>query len=610
MYLVVFAIFAFSSIAFASGTLLQPAKPIVRELSGGQKHIYRISLAKDQYAGVIIEQRGIDVVLEFLGTHSNAIASFDNEFRSHGEEKIEMVSEAAGSYRLSVNASSLSASAGQYQIRITEIRAASENDRLLHEARKLEAESRQALLDGYYQDARQLAERALAIAENILGPEHPFVATLLMQLSNYYDDKQDFAKAISLVERALAIRRKTLGEEHPHTIDVIQSLAYFYYSTNEIAKAEPLAQRAIDISEKTLGSEHALVRKCLVTLAKVTNEYKKVEQLLERALMIAEKTEGAEHYHTGTVLNQLGYHYTVTRDYERAEKFFLRSQAIYEKTVGAENISRAINLHNLGLIAREKKDYSKAQEFYAKATAIVEKAFGPENPRLAIILNNVANIYRAGGDYEKSLEAHHRVLQISETTKGSYQLLTMTSLGNIAKTYAAQGNIVKAIKFQARVDAVIERNIEMQLAIGSEREKISFLNSIAERTDRTISLNRDLAPDDLAASELAALVLLQRKGRALDAMSETFASLRQRSSPEEQALLKQFNDVTAELGRLVLDGPQKMSVEEHKKRITELEEQKETLEAEISRRSAEFRAGSQPVTVAAIQSAIPGCGID
>jgi CHAT domain-containing protein len=48
-----------------------------------------------------------------------------------------------------------------------------------------------------------------------------------------------------------------------------------------------------------------------------------------------------------------------------------------------------------------------------------------------------------------------------------------------------------------------------------------------------------------------------------------------------------------------------MSIEEHKKRIAELEEQKERLEAEISHRSAEFRAGSQPVKIESIQAAIP-----
>ena len=42
-----------------------------------------------------------------------------------------------------------------------------------------------------------------------------------------------------------------------------------------------------------------------------------------------------------------------------------------------------------------------------------------------------------------------------------------------------------------------------------------------ERTDRTISLNVRAMPTDPDASALAALVLLQRKGRVLDAMTDT-----------------------------------------------------------------------------------------
>ncbi len=145
----------------------------------------------------------------------------------------------------------------------------------------------------------------------------------------------------------------------------------------------------------------------------------------------------------------------------------------------------------------------------------------------------------------------------------------------------------------------------MNLAIGSERQKLAYLNSIGERTDRTISLNADLAPLDQSASALAALVLLQRKGRVLDAMSESFASLRRRSSSEEQSLIEQFNKTAEELARLVLNGPQKLTYQDHQKRILELEEEKERLETNISRRSAEFRAYLQPVTLSAIQAAIP-----
>ncbi|HEU4388473.1 MAG TPA: CHAT domain-containing protein, partial [Blastocatellia bacterium] len=70
-------------------------------------------------------------------------------------------------------------------------------------------------------------------------------------------------------------------------------------------------------------------------------------------------------------------------------------------------------------------------------------------------------------------------------------------------------------------------------------------------------------------------------------------------------LLKQFNESTADLARLVLNGPRSLSIEEHRTRVHELEERKERLEDEISRVSAEFRAHSQPVTLSAVRAAIP-----
>jgi len=123
-------------------TTLSLEIPVQRELVGGQEHRYQITLAEGQYANVIVELRGIDVVVQLQEIGGKVIASFDGEYRSQGEQRVEMVAEAAGSYRLSVIASSKGASAGQYEIRVTEIRTATKNDRLLHEARKLDADGK------------------------------------------------------------------------------------------------------------------------------------------------------------------------------------------------------------------------------------------------------------------------------------------------------------------------------------------------------------------------------------------------------------------------------------------------------------------------------------
>lgn len=68
---------------------------------------------------------------------------------------------------------------------------------------------------GQYAQAGPLYQRALAIKEKALGPEHPLVATSLNNLAAPYDDQGQYAQAEPLYQRALAILEKALGPEHP-----------------------------------------------------------------------------------------------------------------------------------------------------------------------------------------------------------------------------------------------------------------------------------------------------------------------------------------------------------------------------------------------------------
>jgi CHAT domain-containing protein len=145
----------------------------------------------------------------------------------------------------------------------------------------------------------------------------------------------------------------------------------------------------------------------------------------------------------------------------------------------------------------------------------------------------------------------------------------------------------------------------LNLSIGSERQRVAYLTPIAERTERTLSLNLQMTPGDPAATALAVTVLLQRKGRVIDAAVDMQAALRRQADPEGRALLDQLNDVVAQLARLVLNGPLKTPIAEYRTSIAALEEQKEQLESQIGRRSGEFRAASVPVTLEAVQAAMP-----
>src|SRR5262249_17538092 len=181
------------------------------------------------------------------------------------------------------------------------------------------------------------------------------------------------------------------------------------------------------------------------------------------------------------------------------------------------------------------------------------------------------------------------------------------SLGNIARTYAAAGEIPNAVEYQRRVDAVIENHLALNLAIGSERERLAFVDSwVSPRTDRTISLSFDQARDDPNAGTLAALVILQRKGRVLDAMTDALSAMRERvGEAADRGILDQLGATMKPLAGVALTRPPDMSTAEQRETINHLEEEKEKLEAKISEHSAEFRSRSLPVTLDAVQAVLP-----
>ena len=70
---------------------------------------------------------------------------------------------------------------------------------------------------GRHADALPLEERALAITETTLGPDHPDTATRLNNLATTYRDLGRAAEALPLQQRALAISEMALGPDHPDT---------------------------------------------------------------------------------------------------------------------------------------------------------------------------------------------------------------------------------------------------------------------------------------------------------------------------------------------------------------------------------------------------------
>ena len=546
-------------------TVLELGKPIERELGGGRRQSYQVTLSEGQYMKVEIREQGIDVGVSVEFPPGEIIQPWTPLAGGQRIKAVTQVAEISGVYRLDVFAMT-KAAPGRYEIRLAELRPATENDRALYEARNLFRDYMRLRDQGKWLEARPLLVRCLEIREKVLGPDDLLVGTTLGFLANSYDYSGDYAAAEPLNLRALKIKEKVLGPDHPNVASHLFDLGVSYRDKGDYLKEEEMQRRAWGILERTQSTETALA---------------------------------------GAVLEEFGSINYNKGNYRTAEDYFQRGRVVWEKVLGADHYHLAPSFTFSGRAAYDQGDYAKAETMFQKALILSEKALGQDHSNVTKYRNDLAMLYCTTGDYAQGKALYERSLSAHEQRGTMSYPAVKTTLFGLARCSAAEGNWPEAVKFQSRASEIEEHYIAVNLAVGSEREKQAVVADLSLRSSRNISLQTQFAHDDPNALHLAVTTILQSKGRVQDAVSSNLTALRQRFAPEDHKLLDQLNDLTSQLAKLVLTGPQKLTATEHGQQIKALENQRERLEAEMNQRTVGFYQGSKTITLGAIQAAVP-----
>ena len=587
-------------------TVLELGKPIDRELTKGQKHTFKIVLSADEYAEVVVKQHGIDIAAQTLTADDKVIARFDSDPKKEGEEVVELISKAAGSFQITIEPVYKTAPDGRYEIYVSEIRKATEKEFALDEVKGLIRESNRLARSSQYDQAISVAEKALAISERVLGADDYSTGTILFALANHYDSKGDYDKAEPFFQRSLDIREKIKGKNHISLSPILGNFCILYSKKSDYAKAEALCDRALEIRLKELEPSNPLIAFSLNNLG-ILNRLKgdnvKAAVFYQRALDIQEKILGAEHPEVAALLNNIAGLYTP--DVAKAEPLYRRALAIDEKVFGPEHPTVAQILYNFAQLYEKAGDFAKAKPLAQRSLDIREKVLGAEHPDLAFPLDLLGSIYMKTGDYAKAEPLFQRAIAIREKLQGQRHPYLGGALANLALLYAIKGDTDNAITTQTRANEILEYNIALNIATGSERQKLEYLGMSRSYIEyQTLTLNFQIAPNSLPAANLGVTTVLQRKGRVLDAMSYNLEAIRSRFNKQDVLLLDNLNSVTTQLAGLILAAPKDMSPDEHQKKIRALEEQRENLESEIGRRAG-FYEPAKPVTLKAVQGSIP-----
>ena len=310
---------------------------------------------------------------------------------------------------------------------------------------------------GRYDQARDVHARALATYENIVGPDHPYVATSLGNLALVLYSMGDYAAATTLNERAMAIDVQALGADHPEVADLLGYLGAIHCATEAYDRAMPLYERALAIYEKALGPEHPRVATALSNLALAhasTGGYEQAKVLYTRVLAIDAKTLDPGHPDVAQSFANLAQLHGSMGEYAESIALHERALAIREAALGTDHPSVAQSLNNLAGVHTSMQAYGEALPLHERALAIWEKALGPDHPSTARTLENIAHVHKSTGAYGSAIPPLERALAIRERTLGPDHALVARSCGRLASVHFAVAATAKARALYERALAI------------------------------------------------------------------------------------------------------------------------------------------------------------
>ncbi|MBI4751961.1 MAG: tetratricopeptide repeat protein [Acidobacteria bacterium] len=410
-------------VAASQNTVADLSKPIERDLKGGETHTYQIATAAGEYLHLVVEQKGIDVVVAIFSASGEKITEVDSPNGTQGPEPVEFVTAIASSIRLEVRSLEAGASAGRYELKLIERRTANpkDKDRIAARAALNEGEMLRA------QVTRQTIQQAIGKYQ---------AALKLFQSVGDVQGQATCLNAIGFSFYSIGEPQKAIGF-YEQTLPLVATL--------KDRSGEGYTLYNLGLAYSSMGEKLTAIRYYL------------------QALPHFEATQDL--YGKGSVLNGIGAAYAVTGDLQKAVEYYQKALPLREK-VGDQN-GLAVTVSNLGQVYDSLGRKQQALEQYARALEILEKT--GNRPKQTIALINIGSVYFSLGESKSALQFYEKALALAEITGDRETQASI--LNNIGTVWFQLGDPSAAFPF-------FTRSLPLWEAIGNQFGKATTLNNI------------------------------------------------------------------------------------------------------------------------------------
>ncbi|MDT5296307.1 MAG: hypothetical protein QOJ76_3187 [Acidobacteriota bacterium] len=430
-------------------TTIELAKPFERELKGGQSHAYRLALETGQYMRLVVNQKGIDVVVTLFGPDGRKVSEVDSPNGSEGPEPLSLITAATGQYRLEVSSTGKDAAQGRYEVNLEILRPATAQDRSRVGAENLYAEGLELLTRNNAETRRAAVEKLEQAAplfhEAGLPAKEAEVFNLLAQI---YSDAGDKRKALGYVERALPLVREAGDRlEEAHTL---YNLAEVEAYIGETFKGLEHLNQALQLV-RAVGNpdKEASVMLALARFYGLLGDWQKQLDYENRALELSRASKNL--LKESMMLSQLGLYYHQAGDLERSLYYHTQAVSIVKAAVAAGRFTVEPSWYkpdfiNLGFLYSDMGRQEQALDYFQRALALSRE----EGDKIAeaLTLCDIGRSYTRMGNRQKAIEINQQALAIAQTLGDVY--LQSFALENLGDVYLELGETQKALDLLKR----------------------------------------------------------------------------------------------------------------------------------------------------------------
>lgn len=276
------------------------------------------------------------------------------------------------------------------------------------------------------------------------GPETLGVARHLVRLAFVCEELSRYDEAELHYERALAIRERVLGPEHPDIVTNLLNLGRLLTKRGRPERATDLLRRSIAIHSQIGSPDDRLLLSATNDLiaavaasAQRTGDYGAVTHAVTEACALCEHSLAGNEKALALTLHNIGEVCRQRRQLNDAQHFLERSFDIRERLFGPTDSSTLNTSGTLAAVYNDQGQYGLAEPLLERILDVAAEYRVDRGVR-CMALNNLAFLRERQGRMDGALSLYHEALELCRQEHGPRHPYTLHMESCIAKLTGGQ----------------------------------------------------------------------------------------------------------------------------------------------------------------------------